>query len=114
MFDLKMIFKNRNSVVSLLGILILIFVIQARFEKKVPGENESSFSWQVSPTIDADLQGDFLDDDDFSTDNYNQLSHDPPIVFRNLTCLHSRCDQQQNYFHVHHAIPNILMGCLRI
>jgi hypothetical protein len=65
---LKNLIKSKDSLFSLLGILIVVFMTQARFENPA-SRNQIAFSKQLPAQLESNILNDCFEDDDFSVDS---------------------------------------------
>src|SRR5579872_607560 len=107
-----MFFKNKRSFIRLTAILILIFMIQMRFDETVSVNDPSAFIKQASSSIDTSFQNDSLDSEYYAFCNHPQLCQNLDSVARDFKSTDAR------YLLNETLLPNtasiILIDCLRI
>jgi hypothetical protein len=111
---LKEIFKSKKFFRGFVGLLVLILVIQLRFDESVSGKFETSVSKHSSHPITSILQNDSLEDEDCNCDNSVQLLGCFGFVKEKIAHLITRSEASLNKELPPNTPSIILNSCLRI
>ena len=98
----------------IIALLILILMIQTRFEETVVANGESIFLKHVSSQIDTCFQGDSLDNEGYAFDNDVQLFSSVGSVVQYLACHRPIKVERLLETLPSNTASIILIGCLRI
>jgi hypothetical protein len=103
--------SRHQSLFRLIGLLVVILMIQARFDNVELGKYQITFSKQATSAVATNFQSDSVEDDDCLFNNYYQL---PALSFGIMTRLQLLSVEVVKQREFIPRKPIILISCLRI